>query len=360
MKIFLTATKDYNFYNFRKKFILKLLELKHDITLICPYGTKIDYFTKKGCKFINIDVDRKGVSIINDIKLLYSYYKILKKEKPDLMLTYTTKCSVYPGIICGLLNIKYIVNNAGLIEAKGILKILLQLLYKLGYRKASCMMYQNSQERDYFNKILKNKVRYRELPGSGVDLREFAFQKYPQMSEFIFNYVGRITKKKGIEEFLYCAQIIKAKYSNVQFIIYGDYDEWKYKEQIEELCEKGIVSYEGNKMDLRPYIKKCSALIHASYYEGMTNAVLEHSSVGRVCIGANIHGIKEAIEDGKTGFLFEAKNKNSLVKTVEKFLKLSLKEKENLGIAARKKMEEEFDRNIVTNIYLEEIENIEK
>ena len=63
-KIVLIANKDNNFYNFRSELILKLVELHYDVLLVCPYGKKIDFFTERGCRFFDIDVDRRGKSII--------------------------------------------------------------------------------------------------------------------------------------------------------------------------------------------------------------------------------------------------------------------------------------------------------
>ena len=106
---------------------------------------------------------------------------------------------------------------------------------------------------------------------------------------------------------------------------------------------------------MKPFITAAHAAIHPSYYEGMTNVVLEHSSMGRPCIGSNIPGVKEGIDDGKTGFLFEPKNVESMVEAVEKFLSLTHDEKSCMGIQARLKMEREFSRDIVIDAYSEEI-----
>ena len=108
--------------------------------------------------------------------------------------------------------------------------------------------------------------------------------------------------------------------------------------------------------ELKPHIEAAHAAIHPSYYEGMTNVVLEHSAMGRPCIGSDIPGVREGIEDGKTGFLFEVKNVESMVNAVRKFMNLSHAEKAQMGKAARVKMEKEFSRGLVTSIYLEEID----
>lgn len=357
-KIMLISPKDNNFYNFRSELILKLYEIGYEVVLVCPYGKKIDYFTERGCRFVDISMDRRGTSIINDLKLIKDYKRLLKKEQPDVVLTYTSKPSIYAGYVCGKLKIPYIVNNAGLMEISGVFDMFMKVLYKIGWSKASCMMYQNTRERDVVNKILKNRVHYRDIPGSGVNISKFEYKEYPQNDKMvIFNYVARIVKIKGIDEFIECAKRIKSKYSNVKFKIYGDFDDDEYRKKIQSLEEKGIIEYGGVQMDMKPYIESAHAVIHPSYYEGMTNVVLEHSAMGRPCIGSDIAGVREGIEDGVTGFLFEVKNVESMVEAVEKFLALTYEEKKNMGIQARKKMEKEFSRDIVTNIYLEEIKN---
>ena len=358
-KIMLISPKDNNFYNFRSELILKLHDLKNEVVLVCPYGKKIDYFTERGCGFVDISMDRRGTSIINDMKLIRAYKKLLLLEKPDIVLTYTSKPSIYAGYVCGKLGIPYIVNNAGLMETSGIFDKFMRLLYKKGWSKASCIMYQNTHERDVINQLLNNNVHYRDIPGSGVNIDEFSYTEYPKSDETItFNYVARIVKIKGIDEFLECAKRIKEKYCQVHFVLYGDYDDDEYKNVVDELQEQGIVEYGGVQLDMKPCIKACHAVIHPSYYEGMTNVVLEHSAMGRPCIGSNIPGVKEGIEEGKTGFLFEVKNVESMVRAVEKFILLSHKDKKEMGRNARIKMEQEFSRDVVTNIYVEEIMKI--
>lgn len=361
-KIALISNRDNNFYNFRSELILKLVELGHDVTLVCPYGKKIDFFTERGCSFIEIDLDRRGKNAFKDAKLIANYYRLLKGVKPDVVLTYTTKSSVYGGLCCRWLKIPYIVNNAGLVENNNkLLESILKILYRTGFKGASCMMYQNGRERDYVNELLKNKVNYRDIPGSGVNLDAFSYHPYPVDDNPIrFNFVGRIVGFKGIGEFLECAKHIKAKYSNTEFVIYGSFvdDDGGYKEQIEELEKNGIVKYGGVQLDMKPYIVKAHAVIHSSYYEGMTNVILEHAAMGRPAIASDIPGCREGIDDGVSGYTFKLKDVDDLVSKIEQFINLTHEQKVKMGRVARNKMEREFDREIVTNVYIEEINEI--
>lgn len=359
-KILVLANKDNVIFNFRSELMLALKQKGYDVVFVCPYGKKLDFFLEKGFRNIDILIDRRGKNIFKDFKLLQAYKTIFKKEKPDLVLTYTSKPSIYGGYECSRLKIPYIVNNAGLMSVSNpIFKRVMNILYRKGYSKSACLMFQNSQEREYMLGLLKKNQHFCDIPGSGVNLSFFQYKEYPQENgNIVFNFVARIAEFKGINEYLKCAEIIRKKYPNTIFRVFGDFDEEKYRGIIEDMDRKGIIEYKGVSYDMRTWIEKCHAVIHSSHYEGMTNVVLEHSAIGRPCIGSNISGVKEGIENGKTGFIFEVKNVDSLVSCVERFIELPPSKKKEMGVAARHKMEKEFDREIVTNTYLREIKRI--
>lgn len=354
------VNKDNVIYNFRRELAYKLLDMGYRVVISCPYGKKLDFLTEKGAEWVDIEIDRRGTSVFNDLKLLKQYYSQIKQIKPDIVLCYTTKCSIYGGIVCKKLHIPYIVNNAGLVENdKGVLEFIMRRLYKIGFKRTACMMYQNEREREYVNAIIGKNVHYRDIPGSGVNLTEFPFAEYPENDDAItFNYVARIVGFKGINELLAAVERVKAKHSNVRFVLYGDYDDDSYRVRVKELENRGVVEYGGIQLDMKPFIKKAHAVIHPSYYEGMTNVILEHAAMGRPAIASDIPGCREAIEESVSGYTFELKNVDSLVEKIEKFINLSHAEKVAMGKAARDKMEKEFDRDIVTNIYVEEIKRI--
>jgi galacturonosyltransferase len=87
----------------------------------------------------------------------------------------------------------------------------------------------------------------------------------------------------------------------------------------------------------------------------MSNVLLESASTGRPVLASNVPGCMETFDEGISGFGFEVKKVDSLVETIIKFIELPHEQKKAMGIAGRKKMEKEFDRNLVIESYLEEI-----
>jgi glycosyltransferase involved in cell wall biosynthesis len=70
--------------------------------------------------------------------------------------------------------------------------------------------------------------------------------------------------------------------------------------------------------------------------------------------------LQRHFDEGVSGCGFEVKNTSALVNTIEKFIKLPYKNKKQMGIAGRAKVEREFDRQIVIDSYMEHSCNKQK
>ena len=135
--------------------------------------------------------------------------------------------------------------------------------------------------------------------------------------------------------------------------------EEKYKKIIDYYQNRGIINYIGFRKDIKEWITKCNCTILPSHGgEGVPNVLLESAAIGRACIGSNINGTKDIIEDGVNGYLFEAGNANSLVEKIEDFIQLSPEKKVKMGKAGRVKVEQEFDRKIIIKKYCDEVAKV--
>ncbi len=196
------------------------------------------------------------------------------------------------------------------------------------------------------------------LPGSGVNLEQYAYADYPSEENGIhFLFVGRIMKDKGIDELLAVAKEIKGIYSNVIFDVVGGYD-GPYESVIKEAHEEGIIQYHGPQEDVRPFYRNCHCVVLPSYHEGMANVLLEGAAIGRPLITSNIPGCREAVQDGVNGFLCEVRDGNSLYKTILEIIHVDHGTRNNMGLKSRKLVEEKFDRQIIIEQYINTIVNI--
>lgn len=344
---------------FRQELIDELIKRKYKVYVSFPKSKNVEVFEKKGCMFIDTPMDRHGINPFKDIKIIFKYLKIIKEIKPDYVLTYTIKPNIYGGIACRIRKTKQIANITGLgtaMENKGILQKIAILLHKIGLKKVKCCFVQNTENLEFLkkHKIAKNKLKL--IPGSGVNLDKFKLLDYPKESEPIeFLFISRIMKEKGIDQYLETAEYIKSKYSNTKFHILG-FCEQEYNEKLNELQNKNIIEYHGRQDNIILFMQKASCVIHPTYYpEGMSNVLLEACASGRPIITTNRAGCREIVDDDVNGYVIKEKDSKDLIEKVEKFINLSNEEKKQMGLAGRRKVEKEFDRNTVVQAYMNEI-----
>lgn len=358
MKIVILTNNFFGLHSFRKEVVKAILDAGHEIVISAPLDDKKAYFEEIGCKLIDTQFNRKGTNPIKDLKLLFLYRRLLKYEKPDVVLSYTIKPNLYGGMACQLCHIPQIVNITGLgsaVENPGWLQKLTMILYKVGLRKARTVFFQNKANMEFceYHKMVRGDKKL--IPGSGVNLSYHSFQEYPEDGIIRFIFISRLLKEKGIEEYLGAAIRVKKRYPNTEFHIVGPCED-SYNQRISALQNDGIVIYHGLQADVRPFIGSAHCTIHPSYYpEGMSNVLLESCAAGRPIITTNRPGCGEIIEDGRTGFLVKAKDVDDLVSVIERFIGLPYQQKILMGNNARKKMEREFDRQIVIDSYLKEL-----
>ncbi|OME65260.1 glycosyltransferase family 1 protein [Paenibacillus odorifer] len=362
-KVLILVNHDVVIYNFRRELVERLLHEGYEVYISSPYGERIDDLVAMGCVYIEASIERHGTNVFKELKLISYYKRIIRDVNPKMVLSYTIKPNIYGGMACKSLNVPYIANITGLgtaVENAGIMQKITINLYKIAFKKINCLFFQNTENMQFFvdNNIVLD--RHRLIPGSGVNLEHFQVLDYPSDETIEFVFISRIMKEKGIDQYLEAAEYIRNKYPNTRFHVCGFCEE-AYEEKLKQMQEKGIVYYHGMQRDIRIILEKTHCTIHPTYYpEGMSNVLLESAASGRPVITTNRSGCREIVDDGVNGFIVEQQNSKDLIEKIELFLAISLEDKIKMGMAARKKVENEFDRQIVINAYVEEIKRAQR
>lgn len=360
MRVLIVANADIGLYKFRKELLEELVK-DNEVYIALPKGEFYNELVKIGCKYIVTELDRRGINPVKELRNIFLYKNILRKINPDIVFTYTIKPNVYAGMACASLNIPYVANITGLgtaVERPGLMQYITINLYKYGLRKAQKVFFQNSENRDFMLKHGVIKGEYDLLPGSGVNLSSYTVSEYPNGDTVDFVFVSRIMKEKGIEQYLDAAREIRKIHPETRFHICGFCEE-AYEEELKKLNDNGTIIYHGLVKDMSSVYKQMSCTIHPTYYpEGISNVLLESAASGRPIITTNRAGCREVVDDGISGFVVEEKNSQDLIEKIEKFIKLSVDEKRKMGIAGRRKVEKDFNRQIVIDKYLTEMRRV--
>ena len=349
-KILILANHFATIYKFRRELVSKLVEEGYEVVISLPFLQDIDKIKALGVRVIDTNVDRKSVNPIKDIILLKDYMKIIKEEKPDLVLAYTIKCNIYGGISCRMNNIPFMANITGLGSAYyrgGLIKNIVNILYKIGLKKAKSVFFENTSNAQVMidEKAIK-KEQAIVLNGAGVNLERFEYSEMPKDTVTRFIFVGRVMEEKGVNELFEAIRKIREEYDNVEFTFIGWFEE-DYSDIMTKLEEEKIIRYYGYQNDVIPFMKNSHCVILPSYHEGMANVLLEGAALGRAIIATDIPGCRESIVDGVSGLKCKVKDSEDLYDKIKKFVDMDFEEKVEMGKAGRKHMEDVFDKRKV-------------
>lgn len=359
-KILLIANHPKYVFNLRKELVEALLKKDYTVGICCPYGKEIDYFTELGCQFFDSNLNRHGKSLPEELKLKSEYGKVMDEFQPDVNLLYTIKPNIYAGLEASKRGIPSIANITGLgspFQNNNLLKKVLILMYRRTFKKIDTVVFQNEENQHFF---VKNKIKTNHeilLPGSGVNLKTFNYLDYPNNDKIKFIFISRIMKEKGIDEYLFSAEEIMREVDNVEFHIAGFID-GDYEEIIRLKESENILQYHGMVDNVQLLLQEMDCLVLPSYHEGMSNVLLEAGASGRGVIATNIAGCREIIDHNVTGLLCRPRDKESLKNAILHYLKLGYSERQTMGKEARKKISQDFDRQIIVKKYIERIEEL--
>lgn len=360
MRVLLLMNCNVSLYNFRNELVDMILTHNSELIISVPKGKYDDFYRKKGCILIDSPIERRGVNLINDLKLSKYYANLIKQYKPDIVLTFTAKPNIYGNIAARKFGVKTISNITGLGFGfhKMIISKIMKILYYVSIKKANFLFLQNEGDMMKLKKLHLLPKDYKVISGSGVNTTIFCYKKYPTHNVIKFLYMARVIKEKGIDEYLYTAKCMKEKYGDkVEFLVAGFYDEEKYKNIIEEYENYNIITYCGYIEDKVKLYEDINCIVVPSYSEGMSNVLLEAGSTGRATIASEIHGCKEIILDAESGYLFELKNKEDCLNKVELYYNLTNSEKKEMGKRASEFIKKNFDRSIIVKEYEDKIFN---
>jgi glycosyltransferase involved in cell wall biosynthesis len=326
--ILIIASYGPSLINFRIDLIKNLLRRGYNVSVACP---KINFSIKLQkklrdlrIKIIFFSLDNTGLNFFKDFKSILEIYKIIKRSKPDLIISYTAKPVIYSGIILKFFkNVSYFPLITGLgytfIYKKSlrhkILRYLIIKLYKKSLKNSKKVIFQNKDDQNLFLKlkIIKKKKSSKIVNGSGVDLKKYPLSNLPKKP--IFLMISRLLIDKGVREYFEASKIVTKKFPNVKFLLAGYLDNNPSgisSKELKSLIKESPVDYLGHIESVQSILKSCKYYVLPSYREGTPRSTLEALSTGRPIITTNTPGCRETVIHEKNGLLVPIKNSDAL------------------------------------------------
>lgn len=362
-KIVIALNTSWNLVNFRTGLISSMLNAGYDVIALAPRDEFSERLVQMGCTFIHIPIDNQGTHPVKDFLLCYRFYKVLRQVRPVIFLGYTVKPNIYGSLAAHLLQIPVINNIAGLGAAfinQTWLTVVVRALYRLALARSAKVFFQNNDDKQLF--ILDGLVKEQQtglLPGSGIDLNKFTPVPPSNREPLRFLLIARMLWDKGIGEFVGAARILRNAGIEAEFCLVGFLDVQNptaiSRAQMDEWESEGIVQYLGESHDIRQVIAQADCIVLPSYREGTPRVLLEAAAMAKPIITTDAVGCREVLDDGVNGYLCRPRDAKDLAEKLIKMLSLSDSERQKMGESGRRKMEREFDEQLVINEYLASI-----
>jgi glycosyltransferase involved in cell wall biosynthesis len=332
----------------------------------------------EGIKTIELNMSRE-ITPFKDLLSLIKMIFLLVKEKPEIVHTHTPKAGIVGMLASWITRVPHRLHTvAGLpvMESTGKKKKILLAVEKLTYACAT-KVYPNSYGlQEYIvNNMLTDKKKLKIIgygSSNGIDTEYFQKNKevldqakqiqdkYKIKDKFVFCFVGRVVKDKGINELMYAFDKLSQKYKSISLFIVGQLEDKLDPISTSShtiLNNNNQIKYVGFQSDIRPYLAASDCFVLPTYREGFPNVVLQACSMELPCIVTDINGCNEIIEHHKNGLIVEPKNENELYNAMHKIIE----EEElstQLSLNNRNDIIKKYDRKVFHQYLLEEYNKV--
>lgn len=357
-KVALVVSTPITFNVFYKNHI-KFLQEKYDVTLIANFT--LDKCAIENVRQIHIPIERNP-SVYLDLKVLFQLISIFRREKFDVVHSTTPKAGLLGQLAAYIAGVKIRLHLfTGQVWANkiGYKREILKFIDKVIAFLPNYLLADSFSQKIYIeneNIVVKDKVNVLGLGSiSGVNLNKF----YPKntmllraellisLDQFVFLFLGRLNKDKGILDLLKAFQIVNDKHPESVLILVGR-DEENLLPIIENnpLFNQSIF-YRNFTTQPEDYMSMADVFCLPSYREGFGSVIVEAAACGTPSIGSNIYGISDAIEDNKSGLLSNVADPKNLAKKMSFMIenKEVLHNFSNYGLA---RVKDSFDENKVS------------
>lgn len=344
-----------------------LCENGYSVTVVCAYSDSLQIQLGGKVIFHSIDIPR-GISFAGSVKAIQELTAFFKLEQFDLIQYSTPNAAFYASIAAKAVGCKvrnYHLMGLRYLGASGMGRAILKTIEKIACANSTsieCVSKSNMELgiREGLFPREKVTVVWNGSTG-GVDLAKFDRARRDQWrneirgelgysdKDFVYGFVGRITRDKGINELL--EAYFRLNSDAKLLLVGGIEDEQTLNQELFEKAKKDSnVVIHNEVSDIERYYAAIDVLILPSYREGFGNVVIEAGAVGTPAIVSHIPGPIDTIDPGVTALTVPVKDAKALADAMERMRQVDYV---NMGNSAARFAKEKFDSRVLCEKILE-------
>ena len=268
--------------------------LEWDVCIVRCLYPEIEYELDSRIKTIDISKQERNQKL-DALRMISCLRKIIKREKPDAVLSFMVTINIVTAVACKGLNIHFFPSERN-DPAVGRSRYL-QKAGTWAYCQSTLTIMQTKKARDYFCEKIRNKSVIIPNP---VTVQEYASAD----KEKTIVTLGRLEKQKNQKMLIDAYSEFHKIHPEYRLKIYGRGSlESELRAQVDDLGLNNMVDFMGNVSDVHHQIRNASLFVLTSDFEGLSNALIEAMMMGLPCISTDCAGTDEIIDNGESGFI---------------------------------------------------------
>ena len=344
-----------------------LSENDYDVTVICSPDADLQEELGGKIHYIPTEIPR-GISVSGSVKAIKALKDIFQREQFNLVQYSTPNAALYASIAAKATGCKvrnYHLMGLRYLGAAGIGKAILKTIEKITCANSTsieCVSKSNMELGISEGLFSREKVAV-VWNGStgGVDLGLFRYEKRAKWrnevrselglseDDFVYGFVGRITRDKGINE------LLKAYFelnTDAKLLLIGRVENGQTlnSDLMERARNHPNVIIHKAVLDIERYYAALDVLLLPSYREGFGNVVIEAGAVGTPAIVSNIPGPIDTVDPGVTAITVPTKNVEALAEAMRQIRQMDYI---GMGENAARFAKERFDSRVLCEKILE-------
>ena len=357
----------------------RLWKEEYDVCAISGEAEKLKEFAEgEGIRYKYMPLHRE-VALLSDIVCLIRYVWLFLRERPYVVHGNTPKASMLSMVAAWITRRPvrvYMCHGLRYQSARGRMQKLLMWFEELSCacaNKVLCVSHGVKEQlvvdglcasskakvvlsgtaggvdTDYFSRQAAGVGR--QEPGAGLNLPDDAF---------VFIFVGRIVRDKGIGELTGAFNQLYEKHKNVYLLLIGEKEQTLNPldaETLQTIDENKHIVELGHQDDIRPFLALSDALVLPSYREGVGQVLLEAGCMDVPCIASDIIGCNEVIVPGVNGELIPPQNEMALYLKMKEWVE-NPQTLQKMADSCRASIVERFAKERVWQAYIAEYRHL--
>ena len=314
------------------KDLLKVLSREYEVVAVSTPDELLDVVGRReGVRTIGVPMERH-ISLLKDLKSLWRMWRVLRREKPDMIHSMTPKAGLISMMAGWLTGVPVRVHTfTGLVwpTTSGLKR---RILMATDWLTCACATHIIPEGEGVKNDLLNHSITHKPIKVlgygniKGIDLEHYnpeLFDKRLDDTGFTFVFVGRIVRDKGMNELISAFDRLHLEYPETRLVLVG-----RREDNLDPVSQKTLDRIErgegieavGGQHDVRPFYAEADALVFPSYREGFPNVVIEAGAMGLPSIVTDINGAREIIIDGQNGVIVPPRDEQALYLAMKHFV----------------------------------------